>query len=254
MLKTLKILLPCALLAIVPATALAQVVKELVGKFQMDVQDGDVLELRADGTANLAGEETTWSARNHRLSVGPDTMPYLLQGNRLVLTMGSIQIAWKRLGGADKGLSPMQKAAVKAAGRQPGTNDAAVPMQPGVARTPPGGNAQDIQAKQILMSSAWCSFTYNQRSGTSTTRKVVFRPDGVMTIGGGGETYSSGYGGVYAGQSSSADAMRWKFENLRLYIDSGDGGGFQDVGLSATKNSNGAPILHADGREYSMCN
>jgi hypothetical protein len=73
-----------------------------------------------------------------------------------------------------------------------------------------------------------------------------------MSINGGAETYSSGYGGTYAGQSNTAGAMRWKLENLRLYVD--QGAGYQDVGLTASKNSNGYVILRADGREYSMCN
>lgn len=115
-------------------------------------------------------------------------------------------------------------------------------------------NAQDVQAKQLLINSAWCSFTYNKVSGTSTTRKVIFKANGVMTVNGGAETYSSGYGGSYAGQSNTARAMHWKLKNLRLFIDQGDGTGFQDIGLSATKNSNGYVILHAGGLEYSMCN
>jgi hypothetical protein len=74
-----------------------------------------------------------------------------------------------------------------------------------------------------------------------------------MLVNGGAETYSSGTGGVFAGQSNSNGAMRWKFENLRLYIDPNDGRGFQDVGLSATQNSNGSVILNSLGREYAMC-
>jgi len=42
-------------------------------------------------------------------------------------------------------------------------------------------------------------------------------------------------------------------EDLRLFVDQGGGAGFQDVGLTATQNSNGHPILHSQGREYSMC-
>ncbi|MEI7704141.1 MAG: hypothetical protein WCK73_06045 [Deltaproteobacteria bacterium] len=125
--------------------------------------------------------------------------------------------------------------------------------QPGPSRDAPDGS-QDAQVRQILTSSAWCSFTYNKVSGTSTTRKVVFRRDGVMLMSGGAETYSSGQGGTYAGQSRKQDALRWKVESLRLYVDQGAGAGFQDVGLDATRNSNGAIILRADGREYAMCN
>lgn len=115
-------------------------------------------------------------------------------------------------------------------------------------------NTQDVEARKILTNSPWCSFTYNKVSGTSTTRKVIFKANGVMTVNGGAETYSSGYGGSYAGQSNTAGSMHWKLKNLRLFIDQGDGAGYQNIGLTATKNSNGYVILHAGGREYSMCN
>ena len=117
--------------------------------------------------------------------------------------------------------------------------------------TPAPGN-QDEQARQLLMSSAWCSFTYNKTSGASNTRRAVFRPDGILQIGSGAESYSSGYGGTVAGQSRNASAMQWRLENMRLYVND-SGRGFQDVGLSATRNSNGSVILKADGKEYAMC-
>jgi hypothetical protein len=232
-----KSLVTLALLLIFSAHTQAQVASQLVGRYQMDVQGGEILELRANGSASLAGEETTWSASGTRLSIGPDAMQYSLQGDRLLLTMGTIQIPWKKIGGAVKAPTSKQKDEPGAKGGQPGT----------------GGADADREAKQVLMSTAWCSFTYNKVSGTSTTRKVVFRQDGVMTVNGGAETYSSGYGGTVAGQSNSAGAMRWKLENLRMFVDQGNGAGFQDIGLNATKNSNGYVILHAGGREYSMC-
>lgn len=235
----LKTLVSLALLCIIPATSWAQVRKELVGKYRMEVQGGDTLELRADGTASLAGENMKWAARGNQLQVGPDVMTYALQGDRLVVNIGVVQLVWKKLGGGNS-LSPMAKAATKA-------------NAPAASATRNAGNPQDAQARQILTGSAWCSFTYNQVSGTSTTRKVVFRPDGVMTLNGGAETYSSGYGGAYAGQSSSGGTMLWKVENLRLLIDQRNGAGFQDIGLTTSKNSNGYPILHAEGREYTMC-
>ena len=233
--KTLALL---ALLFIVPATASAQVVKELVGKYRMEVQGGDVLELRDDGSATLAGDETRWSATGNHIRVGSDLMQYTLQGNRLVLTLGPVQLVWKKIGGKGdgQGPAPMQNSPAKAA----------VPPAP-------TGNSQDQQARQLLTSSVWCSFTYNKVSGASSSSRVIFRPDGVLAMNRGGETYSSGYGGTYAGQSNSADTMLWKVENLRLYVDQRKGAGFQDANLSAARNSNGAVILHADGREYSMC-
>lgn len=238
MTKTLACAVSIALLCL---PAAAQVAKELVGRYQMEVPGGDILELRADGTANLAGEETKWSARGGSLSVGPDVMAYRLQGERLVIAMGAVQLAWRRIGAVAAAPTPMERAAARAKAPQAATAPQA------------SGNPQDEQSRQVLMGNAWCSFTYNKTSGTSTTRRVVFRPDGILAVGGGAETYSSGYGGAYAGQSSGSAAMRWRFENQRLLVDEGAGAGFQDAGLTASRNSNGYLILRADGREYSMC-
>jgi hypothetical protein len=206
----------------------------------MDVQGGDTLELRADGTASLAGDNMQWAVRGNQLQIGPDVMTYVIQGDRLVVNLGAVQLVWKRTDSTSKGLSPMARAATKA-------NTPEAPAGQTNAST------QDAQARQVLTGTAWCSFTYNKVSGTTTTRRVVFRPDGVMTINGGAESYSSGYGGTYASQSSSAGTMLWKVENLRLLIDQRNGTGFLDIGLTTSKNSNGSLILHADGREYAMC-
>jgi len=246
----IKLLSLLAILSLVPPALRAQAPVELTGKYQMDVQGGDILELHPDGTAVMAGDKTTWSADGTSLTVGADVMAYALQGNKLLLTMGSVQIAWKKLAGPGKKAAQKPKAGAQArpaekkgAGSKP-ARDKAKPAA--------GGNTQDAQVRAVLTGSAWCSFTYNQLSGTSTTRKVVFRTDGVLLMTDGAETYSSGYGGVAAGQSGSSGALRWKLENLRVYID--QGGGFQDIDLTATKNSNGYVILKAEGREYSMCN
>lgn len=203
----------------------------------MDVTGGDLLELRADGSASLAGQETRWTARGNQLVLGPDVMPYALQGNRLTTKVGAITLTWQRIDATAEALTPMGKIAQNAQTKNSNT----------------AGTPQDANARQILMSSAWCSFSYNKVSGASATRKVIFRQDGVMSIQGGAETYSSGYGGIYAGQTNSASAMLWKFENMRLFVDDRSGTGYQDVGLTSTTNSNGAIILKAQGQEYSMC-
>jgi hypothetical protein len=221
--------------------AWSQVAPELVGKYQMEMQGGETMELRADGTATVGGEETRWAARANQLAVGTDVMPYVYQGGRLTLSAGPIRLTWMKVSGPP-GKSPT------AASAQKGLPNTTPPTAP-----PPAGNAQDTQYRQILMSSAWCSFTYNKVSGTSATRRVVLRPDGIMTVNGGAETYSSGNGGTVAGQSSNGSTMRWKYEGLRLYLDDGSGAGFQDVGLTASRNSNGSIILMAAGREYAMC-
>lgn len=225
------------LLVFVFGVAQAQMLQKLVGKYQMEVQGGDILELRPDGTATLAGEVTRWAVKGNQLTVGTDVMPFVLQDGYLIVSVGPVRVAWKRLGGGAGTQSPMERAAQKAQ----------------MAGPAGGGDSQDAQVRQILMNNAWCSFTYNKVSGTSTTRRVVFRPDGVMSINGGAETYSSGYGGTYAGQSSNASAMLWKLENLRVLVDDRSGYGYQDIGLTSTTNSNGSIILKTQGKEYAMC-
>lgn len=113
---------------------------------------------------------------------------------------------------------------------------------------------QDAQIRQVLTANAWCSFTYNKISGASHTRRVVFQPDGMLYTTGGGETYSSGRNGTVSGQSNSRQAARWKVYQQRVYADPMDGSGYQDLEVSASRNSNGYLILKSDGREYSMCN
>lgn len=224
--------------------------EELVGKYRMDVEDGDTMELRQDGTAFMAGDKTRWSAEEGRLTVGADVMGYTLQGNMLFLEMGPVRIAWKKLGGRTAARKP-RAAAAKSAAKSAARNGAQARPPRKQAAAPGGGKDQDAQSREMLTSSAWCAFSYNQVSGASSTRRVVFRPDGVLLMNDGAESYSSGYGGIAAGQSSSSGALRWKLENQRLYVDSGQG--YEDLDLTATRNSNGYVILRADGREYSMC-
>lgn len=225
------------LVLLVSSLAWSQVASELVGKYQMELDSGEAMELRVDGTAVMGGEETRWAVRGRQLTIGTDVMPFVYQSGRLILSVGPLQLGWRKVGGSANRSAPVEN----------NRRDAQA-----VAPTA-GGNSQDAQYRQILMNSAWCSFTYNKVSGASSTRRVVFRPDGLLIINGGAETYSSGYGGVYAGQSSNSSAVRWKYQDLRLYLDEGSGEGFQDVGLTASRNSNGSIILKAAGREYAMC-
>ena len=249
-------------LCLAPLAASAQTPKQLVGRYQMEASADDVMELRADGTATMAGEETRWSAAGGTLTIGPDHVPYRFTDGRLLLQMGQTEFAWRKLSGGSKGASPLQRAASKAQ-QAPG------PVEPGeeagpIANPPPaprgarrggpaagGGTQEDRNLRQLLTQSAWCAFSYNQVSGASSKRRVAFLPDGTAQVDSGGETYSSGQGGTYAGQSAESGQVRWKVENARLFMDQGQG--FQDVGLTGEKNSNGYPILKAGGREYMMC-
>jgi hypothetical protein len=247
-------------LCLAPLAASAQTPKQLVGRYQLEASADDVMELRADGTATMAGEATRWSAKGTTLTIGPDHVPYRLTDGRLLLQMGQTEFAWRKLGGANKSPSPLQRAASKAQ-QAPGPVEAqedSGPMAPPPSRggrqsgPPAGGGSQgDRNLRQLLTGSAWCAFSYNQVSGASSKRRVAFLPDGTANIDSGGESYSSGQGGTYAGQSADSEQARWKVENARLFMEQGQG--FGDVGLTVEKNSNGYPILKAGGREYMRC-
>lgn len=105
----IKLISLLAILLSVPPVLRAQVPGDLAGRYQMDVQGGDILELHPDGTAIMAGDKTVWSADKRILTVGGDAMAYTLRGNRLLLTMGSVQIAWKKLAGSEKNAARTQK-------------------------------------------------------------------------------------------------------------------------------------------------
>jgi hypothetical protein len=246
----------------------AQAGPDLVGRYQMEGGNGSMLELRQGGAASINDQPTTWSANAQQITIGNESMPYKLQGGKLLMTVGSQQTVWKKLGSDKPGTLSSQiagggqksnagNAGNAGNGAGNGNWDQGGSMAQGGAQqggaVAHNGNPQDAQARQMLMSSAWCAFTYNKISGTSTTKRVVFRPDGIMTINGGTETYSSGSGGTVAGQYGNASQMRWKVENLRLLLDQGNGMGFQDINLTAEQNSNGYPILKAAGQEYAQC-
>jgi hypothetical protein len=249
-------------LCLAPLAASAQTPKQLVGRYQMEASADDVMELRADGTATMAGEETRWSAKGGMLTIGPDNVPYRLTDGRLLLQMGQTEFAWRKLGATSKGSSPLQRAASRAqqapGAVEPQDDPGSMAPPPPPARgarqhapAPGGGSQDDRNLRQLLTRSAWCAFSYNQVSGTSTKQRVAFAPDGTASVNGGAETYNSGANGSYAGQSENGGTVRWKVENARLFMDQGQG--FGDVGLTIQKNSNGYPILKADGREYMMC-
>ncbi len=249
----------------------------------MEGAASETLELRADGTASMGGEEARWSAKAGQLTIGEDTVAYTLKADRLVLQMSGVALTYKRVGAAGKGPSPLQKAAARAQAKEAEEGDedaeaeamaqarawlaangqgqpaAGQPQRPQAQRPQApapanlgGGSPQDQQARQLLTSSAWCSFSYRSTgsggSGVSSSSRVVFRPDGTMFMGTGGESYSTGSAGSVAGQSSGGSVMRWRVENLRLLVDANDGMGFQDIGLQAYQNSSGYPVLKAQGR------
>jgi hypothetical protein len=119
-----------------------------------------------------------------------------------------------------------------------------------------GSGPQDQQLAQFLMANAWCSFSFsgssNYSSGSTRTTRVVFGANGVAQQTSGSEGGSSGAAGSVYGSSSGATAGRWRINDGALQL-SADGAAWQPVKLEITRNSNGSPIVKADGTEYMVC-
>jgi len=105
---------------------------------------------------------------------------------------------------------------------------------------------------QLLTSSAWCSFTYNQRTGTSRQERVAFARDGTLVQTSGAESYSSGRSGTVAGQSSGGKRGFWRVQGNVLHL-SEDRVNWEGQSLAVTKNSAGYPIIKSEGKEYMQC-
>jgi hypothetical protein len=123
------------------------------------------------------------------------------------------------------------------------------------AKPEPGGKAAGVdgQLAQLLASGAWCGFTYNQHTGTSTSERVVFAANGFVSQSSGAQTYNSGPAGSVAGQSANASRARWKVANGTLQL-SQDGVNWNPQALQVTQNSSGSPIIKSNGKEYMRCN
>jgi hypothetical protein len=110
----------------------------------------------------------------------------------------------------------------------------------------------DGQLTALLTRNAWCGFTYNKNSGTSTSERVVFMANGIVTQSSGAQTYNSGPAGSVAGQSANAKQGRWKVADGMLHL-SQDGASWAPQQLQVTQNSNGSPIIKSGGKEYMVC-
>jgi hypothetical protein len=124
--------------------------------------------------------------------------------------------------------------------------------------TPPAASQHDQQLAQLLLSSPWCSFSYSQSSGRTSTSRNTFSPDGTLHVSSsseGGTVNQSGgsfgpSGSLYS-QHAGGGQLRWKVEKGQLWLD--EGNGFQAMSMEITRNSNGYPIIKASGTEYMQC-
>jgi hypothetical protein len=107
-------------------------------------------------------------------------------------------------------------------------------------------------SNDLLLSSVWCTFSYNKTTGYSNTTRVHFNKNGTYGKGGRAEGGTSGKYGSYASQNDSSGGGRWKVTKGELYISTGNGQ-LAPVKTVVKRNSSGYPIILADGVEYIQC-
>ncbi len=190
-------------------------------------------ELRADHTGQVGPESVKWVADARSLTLTyangkKDTMAFILDKNVLTIIMDGEMETYTR-GGSKSAASKSKtaKAPLEKAGKD--------------------------KLSTLLLSSSWCSFSYNKFSGASHQERVSFRSNGSWDSGARAESYSSGAAGTVAGQTDSSSGGRWQVKGSSLLMSRG-GAPLEDTGLSVTRNSNGYPILNTGGKEYSSCN
>lgn len=200
----------------------------------------------ANGSGTMEDGKVKWSADGRTLVVtdeegSADTLGYTVAGGTLTLNMGGMPVVLTKAGAKAGPLS--------AKAQQLGQT---APVQQAQPQAPRG--AGNDQLSQLLLSSAWCNFRYNKVSGTTNTSRYQYFRDGTWTTGARSESYNSGAYGTVAGQSDSSNAGHWEVRSGQLFMSTPENPVLQPVPFSIALNSNGSPIITANGLEYSRCN
>lgn len=208
-----------------------------------------ILWINADGTGEMEGESFKWSTDKGVLSIvassgESDQIGYAVKGGRLVVSMDGTPITLDKMGGGSSAaapdVAPADPVKVAPAKAEP---KAAAPAKAG-----------KDELSQFLLKNAWCSMSFNVKSGYSSKSRAQFFQDGTFSMASQGEGYSSGYGGTMASQSNTGDGGEWKVVSGKLMIKNADTGNqWVQQALEITRNSNGSPIIKSGGKEYMVC-
>ncbi len=232
------------------AAAFAQ---NYAGTFTTTNQQGGTvtLKLTQDAASNVKG---TLTGNNNSFQVDAKATPQGLMG-KISGAQGTLYLMAQY-----EGANLVVVLAEPMPDGQPNLNSARHLLFAKAAAAPAGKKAppekaaggMDGQLTALLTRNAWCGFTYNKNSGTSTSERVVFMANGLVTRNSGAQTYNSGPAGSVAGQSANANQARWKVADGMLHF-SQDGMNWAPQQLQVTQNSNGSPIIKSGGKEYMQC-
>jgi hypothetical protein len=207
----------------------------LVGNWQLNGQP--FLTLSANGTAVMGGDALKWKTAGAKLVLvdedgEAEEAPFVLEGDTLTLQVGGVALQLTRAGKGGR----LQRAAEE--------------QQPQPQQAPRAAGTD--QLSRLLLSSNWCWLRY--ASGNTYTQKVHFSANGTWQDYSESDIYVSNSIGTAEATNGRGSGGQWAVKNGQLWLSSQDSPQLQPVPLSITRNSNGAPIITADGREYSMCN
>lgn len=234
------------------------------------------MTLAANGTGTMEDGKLKWSVEGKTLVIaddedGVDKAQYQVSGDSLTLTLGGVPLQLTRAGKGvkvekagklSKAMNKQSEAdadaealaeAQQLLAQQQGRAAQAQPAARGAA--PTRGGAGNDQLSQLLMSSAWCWLKY--ASGNTYQERIVFSANGTWSSNKESEIYGSNQ---YAGTSAhsvgaSGSQGQWTVKGGQLYLsDPPETPQLVPVPLQITRNSNGYPIITADGKEYSQCN
>lgn len=237
----------------------------LVGSWQLNGEP--FLTLNANGSGAMEGDPLKWKSDGKTLVLTSpegeiDKVPFQVQGDVLVVNVGGMAMQLQRVGtkAAKKAqnepmqMDPQMKAMAEAfmaqAQQQGAEDDAPVARQKGApaAKATPAGNDQ---LSRLLLSSNWCWLRYS--NGNSYTQKVHFSANGTWQDFSESDIYSNNAGTVAQATGNRANGGQWAVKGGQLLMSSPENPALTPMPLTITRNSNGSPILNADGREYSMC-
>jgi hypothetical protein len=206
------------------------------------------MTLHANGTGSMDQAPVKWHTEGNLLVIadgqgGTDRVQYGWSGELLTISMSGLPLQLVRAG---KGApAPAAQAQAQAPRAGPGAPKAA----------PPPSKAGGDQLSKLLVSSNWCHLRYS--NGNSYQQKVHFGQDGRWQDFSEGSIHSnSQYTNTIASSvSNSQTGGQWTVKGGQLYMSfPPQTPDLRAVPLTVVRNSNGWPILTADGKEYSMCN
>lgn len=216
--------------------------------------------LNADGTGAFDEEPVRWGVDGGKLVLTSEDeterIPFKLEGDTLTLQAGPLPVTLTRVGKPGKAAD---KKTAQAPVRQRMDDEEeqarTVTPAPRPEQAPAGRTAGNDALSRLLLSSAWCTFSFNKTTGASSQSRVRFFANGTWTSGRQAETYTSGAYGSVAGQYNSGSDGQWAVKGGRLYLSNPP----EVPSLMlvepfvVTRNSNGYPIIQSMGQEYSQC-